>query len=252
MTKAGKFGEQSAVRVRAAGTTAEEAGADSGARARRHGVAAGNAARRCLGARRTGALWGPGVFDMKAGMAFFVFAMRALRDGYPGRAKGVPAGEFGRGSGQRRLASADGGAGEEKRGGAGAGAGGRARRQAEDGAQRRGRLCSDGARESGARGSGLHDGRERDSGTGAADRADRGLHALGARHYGEPRVDARRNANECRSGRMCRRGGHADRAIEGCGGAGPQVPGVEARGQALPGGSDGRVESSAAGKNARM
>jgi glutamate carboxypeptidase len=27
-----------------------------------------------------GRLWGPGVFDMKAGVAFFVFAMRALRD----------------------------------------------------------------------------------------------------------------------------------------------------------------------------
>jgi glutamate carboxypeptidase len=27
-----------------------------------------------------GRLWGPGVFDMKAGMAFFIFAMRALRD----------------------------------------------------------------------------------------------------------------------------------------------------------------------------
>jgi Acetylornithine deacetylase/Succinyl-diaminopimelate desuccinylase and related deacylases len=30
--------------------------------------------------RSKGRLWGPGVFDMKSGIAFFVFAMRALRD----------------------------------------------------------------------------------------------------------------------------------------------------------------------------
>ncbi len=31
-------------------------------------------------AQRDGRLWGPGVLDMKSGLAFFVFAMRALRD----------------------------------------------------------------------------------------------------------------------------------------------------------------------------
>jgi glutamate carboxypeptidase len=31
-------------------------------------------------AERNGRLWGPGVFDMKGGIAFFVFAMRALRE----------------------------------------------------------------------------------------------------------------------------------------------------------------------------
>jgi glutamate carboxypeptidase len=30
--------------------------------------------------RQSGRLWGPGVFDMKAGLVFFVFAMRAIRD----------------------------------------------------------------------------------------------------------------------------------------------------------------------------
>ncbi len=34
----------------------------------------------CLSAEARGRLWGPGVFDMKAGLAFFLFAMQALRD----------------------------------------------------------------------------------------------------------------------------------------------------------------------------
>ncbi len=43
-----------------------------------------------------GRLWGPGVFDMKAGLVFFIFAMRALRDqDVPVGAEGRVAGEFG-------------------------------------------------------------------------------------------------------------------------------------------------------------
>ena len=42
-----------------------------------------------------GRLWGPGVFDMKAGLVFFNFAMRALREQeIPVAAQSRPAGEF--------------------------------------------------------------------------------------------------------------------------------------------------------------
>ena len=34
----------------------------------------------CRSGGRKGRLWGPGVLDMKAGLAFFIFAMRALRE----------------------------------------------------------------------------------------------------------------------------------------------------------------------------
>ena len=43
-------------------------------------LAAGHAGARCRFGERAGRLWGPGVLDMKSGIAFFLFAMQALRE----------------------------------------------------------------------------------------------------------------------------------------------------------------------------
>ena len=45
---------------------------------------------------KKGRLWGPGVLDMKAGLAFFIFAMRALRE------MDVPVARRSRDAGKRR------------------------------------------------------------------------------------------------------------------------------------------------------
>ncbi len=48
---------------------------------------------------KNGRLWGPGVLDMKSGIAFFLFALRALRElDIPVDAARRPASECGRGS----------------------------------------------------------------------------------------------------------------------------------------------------------
>ena len=53
-----------------------------------------------------GRLWGPGVFDMKAGLVFFIFAMRILRElDVPVRRKSRPASQFRRRSRQPVIPS---------------------------------------------------------------------------------------------------------------------------------------------------
>ena len=71
--------------------------------------------------RAQGRLWGPGVLDMKAGLAFFIFAMRALcRTRNPGPSRSRAAGESGRRNRQQRFARGNGGTGEEEQRRAGA------------------------------------------------------------------------------------------------------------------------------------
>ena len=51
---------------------------------------------------KKGRLWGPGVLDMKSGIVFFLYAVRALRElDIPVARRVTPAGEFGRRGGQR-------------------------------------------------------------------------------------------------------------------------------------------------------
>ena len=88
-----------------------------------------------------GRLWGPGVLDMKAGIAFFLFAVQALRELDIRSASKVllqlnPDEEVGS-EASRALTEKN---ARAQQGGAGAGAGHRADGQVEDGAQRRGRF----------------------------------------------------------------------------------------------------------------
>ena len=142
-----------------------------------------------------GRLWGPGVLDMKAGIVFFLFAVRALRELDIAAGSKVllqlnPDEEVG----SERFARAHGEERGAQQGGAGAGAGHRTDGQVEDGAQRRGRFPRGGEGARVARGGGFRGGRERGAGTGAADRHDRGLHAIAARHHGESGRDRGGNA----------------------------------------------------------
>ena len=76
-----------------------------------------------------GRLWGPGVLDMKAGIAFFLFAVRALRElDIPARSKVLLQVNSDEEVGSEVVARADGEERGAEQGGAGAGAGHRARR----------------------------------------------------------------------------------------------------------------------------
>src|ERR1039458_4362071 len=162
-----------------------------------------------------GRLWGPGVLDMKAGIVFLLFAVRALRelDIAPGskvllqlnpdeevgsevsralteknaaRSKAVLVLEPGTGlTGKLKTARKGVGGfrvvekGRASHAGVGFEAGARA-------APEPGPRAAAGAR--------LRGGRQRRAGTGAADRADGGLHSIATRHHGESGCDFGRNA----------------------------------------------------------
>jgi acetylornithine deacetylase/succinyl-diaminopimelate desuccinylase-like protein len=126
-----------------------------------------------------GRLWGPGVLDMKSGLAFFVFAMRALRDLNVAVKHNVvllvaPDEEVGSLS-SRAITEDE--------------AGNRVCGQAEDRAQRRRRLSGFCQRQGGACGRGFHERRERDCRSGPADFRDREIHRPGARHHGKSGCD---------------------------------------------------------------
>ncbi len=120
-----------------------------------------------------GRLWGPGVLDMKGGLAFFVYAMRCLREldipvGRPVALWVVSDEEVGsEGSRPRTEALAKESFARW--------CWSRARdwRPAQDFAQGSGRLHGESAREGFACGRRFRRGGERDCGVGAADRADR-------------------------------------------------------------------------------
>ena len=100
----------------------KEARPDSGARTFRHRLAARHAASMPF-REKNGRLWGPGVLDMKAGIAFFLFAMRILRDlDVPVPSQSGAANQFRRRGRQRVIPRAHGKRREAQQSRAGAGA----------------------------------------------------------------------------------------------------------------------------------
>ena len=168
------------LRVRAA--REEEERADAGARPLRYGVAVGTLKTMPF-RERDGRLWGPGVLDMKAGIAFFIFAVRALRElDMPVRA----AASFCSSIRMRRWAAKS-----RARSPSATPRRSKAVLVLEPGTGLEGKLKTarkgvgdyygDGARQGGARGRRLHGRRERHPGTGAADREHRRLHRTSTR-----------------------------------------------------------------------
>ena len=156
-----------------------------------------------------GRLWGPGVLDMKAGLVFFAFAMRILRElDVPVRRKVVLQVNSDEevGSPSSRLLTEE---IAKKRRRAGARTRHGTRRKAEDRPQRRRRLPDHGSRARRARRSRFRKGRERGGRDGPADRAHRGLHAPGSRNHRQPGRDPGRHAQQRRARRVPRRGRRA-------------------------------------------
>ena len=142
----------------------------------------------CPCARRTGRLYGPGIFDMKAGLAVAMLAMRALSDAADAvRAARRHALDDRRGDRQRHVAGDHRGRGSAQRRGAGARAVA-ARRRGEDQPQGLRRIRADRARRRGARRPRSRQGRQRDPRAGAPD--PRARAAAGPRRAASPSTSA--------------------------------------------------------------
>ena len=175
--------------------------------------------------QKDGRLWGPGVLDMKAGIAFFIYAMRILRDlEMPVAHKVV------------MQINSDEEVGSES-----------SRALTEKNAKRSEAVLVlepgtglEGKLKTARKGIGGYTvtvrgkadafrprfrwGRQRHSGVGAADRKDRRIHRFAPRHHGESRRDFGRHARECSGGGSQGRGGYARSAAEGRRRARSQVP----------------------------
>ena len=202
--------------------------------------------------REGGKLYGPGVFDMKAGIGLATLATRALLDrGALDRLPDRDAVDDRRRDRQHHLARADRGRGGEERGGAGVRAVA-AWRRAEDQPQGRRPVRDDRARRLGARRPRSRQGRQRDSRAGAADHRDRRSAGSRQRRHADrrrrvaaaraptsfPPRRARRSTRARSRARMRSACSASMQALQ------PQIAGAQRR-------SDRRIRSSAARAHAR-
>ena len=166
--------------------------------------------------RSGGRLHGPGVFDMKAGIAIAMLATRALLEAGAARSPHRHALDDRRGDRQRVVARGDRGRGAPQPRGPRAGAVA-ARRRGEDVAQGMRLLSADGARRRRARRDRAAERRERRAGAGAPDPARQRAAGSRARHLRQRRAGVGRPALERDPRRSARHGGRP-RADRGRGG----------------------------------